>query len=71
MEAVIYAIKDSFMSDNIEDDLLIDASNIYNPFNQQAALHNTMHLYSLTATIYINTYRNTTDIFIDDSAILY
>ena len=45
----------------------MDASNAFNALNRQTALHNIQHLCPSLATILINTYRCSTDLFVDNS----
>ena len=50
--------------------LLVDASNVFNSLNRQAALHNIRRLCPPLATVLINTYRAPTKLFVDGDAIL-
>ena len=70
IEAAIHTMHQSFSSPDTEAVMLVDASNAFNSLNRQVALHNIRHLCPPLSTILINTYRNTSDLFVDGS-ILY
>ena len=55
-----------FQSDDTEAVLLVDASNAFNSLNRNAALHNIMHICPSLAKVLVNTYREATELFIND-----
>ena len=65
IEAAVHFIRESFHSENTEAVLLMDASNAFNSLNREAALHNIRHVCPPFTTILINTYRATTELFVD------
>ena len=69
-EAAVHATRESFLDDNTEAILLVDASNAFNVLNRQVALHNISMLCPSIATTLINTYRAPTDLFVDGSSLL-
>ena len=69
-EAAVHATRESFLDDNTEAVLLIDASNAFNALNHQSALRNIRLLCPSITTTLINTYRDPTDLFIDCSSLL-
>ena len=69
-EAAVHATRESFLDDNTEAVLLVDASNAFNALNRQSALRNIRLLCPSIATTLINTYRDPTDLFIDCSSLL-
>lgn len=68
-EAVVHAMRESFLKDDTEAILLVDATNAFNSLNRQAALHNIRHLCPPITTTLINTYRVQTDLFVDGSSL--
>ena len=52
-------------SEETEGILLVDASNAFNSLNQQAALHNIQKLCPAIATILINIYHDSAQLFVD------
>ncbi len=69
-EAAVHTTREAFASDNTEAVLLVDASNAFNSLNRQVALQNIRRLYPSIATTLINTYRDSTDLFVDGSSLL-
>ena len=69
-EAAVHAVRALYESDETEAILLIDASNVFNSLNRQAALHNIQRLCPALATILINTYRAPNELYIDGDVIL-
>ena len=65
VEAAIHATRLRFSSEETEGVLLVDASNAFNSLNWQAALHNIQKLCPAIATILINTYRDSAQLFVD------
>ena len=58
VEAAVHAVRSSFLRDNTEGILLVDASNAFNSLNRIVALHNIRQLCPSFAPILINTYRS-------------
>ncbi len=69
-EAAVHATRESFLNENTEAVLLVDASNAFNALNRQVALRNIKRLCPSIATALINTYRQSTDLFVDGSSLL-
>ena len=70
LEATIHAARSAFESREAEAILLVDASNSFNALNRQVALQNIRRLCPLIATILINSYRNSTELFVDGEVII-
>ena len=70
VEAAVHAVRSSFLREDTEAVLLIDASNAFNSLNRVVALHNIRQLYPSFAPILINTYRSAAALYIggDSSA---
>ena len=64
-EAVIHAMRQLFQDDTSEAVILVDATNTFNSLNRKAALHNIKSL----ATVLINTYRDATQLLIEDKTL--
>ncbi len=69
-EAAVHATREFFSEEATEAVLLVDASNAFNNLNRQTALRNIRGLCPSIATTLINTYRNSTDLFVDGTALL-
>ena len=69
-EAAVHATRESFLKDNTEAVLLVDASNAFNVLNRQVALRNIRRLCPSIAIALLNTYRESTDLFVDGSSLL-
>ena len=65
IEAAIHATRLRFSSEETEGVLLVDASNAFNSLNRQVALHNIQKLCPAIATILINTYCDSAQLFVD------
>ena len=65
IEAAIHATCLQFSLPDTEGVLLVDASNAFNSLNRQTALHNIQVLCPAIATILINTYRDSAQLFMD------
>ena len=65
IESAIHATRLRFSSEETEGVLVVDASNAFNSLNRQAALHNIQKLCPAIATILINTYRDSAQLFVD------
>ena len=63
-EAAMHAMYTIFEADETDGVLLIDASNVFNALNRQAALHNIRVQCPIVATYAINTYRLSARLFI-------
>lgn len=70
IEAAVHAARQAFNSEECEAALLIDATNAFNSLNLQVALHNIRRLCPPIATILVNSYRASTDFFVDGDVIL-
>ena len=70
IEAAVHAARSTFESSEAEAILLVDASNAFNALNRQVALQNIRRLCPPIATILINSYRNSTELFVDGEVIL-
>ena len=69
IEAAVHEMKSLFLRDDTEAILLVDASNAFNSLNRQVALHNARHLCPPLATMFINTYRNPSELFVDGQSL--
>jgi len=69
-ETAVHTIREAFASNNTEAVLLVDTSNAFNSFNHQVALQNIRRLWPSIATTLINTYQDSTDLFMDGSSLL-
>ena len=70
IDAAVHAVRALFQSDENEAVLLVDASNAFNSLNRQVALHNIMRLRRPLANILINTYRELTELFVNEEVLL-
>ena len=70
IEAAVHAIRSAFDHEDCEAILLADASNAFNSLNRLTALHNIQRLCPPLATILINTYRSSSDLFVDGKVLL-
>ncbi len=70
IEAAVHAARSAFESTKAEAILLVDATNAFNALNRKVALQNMRRLCPPIATILINSYRNTTELFVDGEVIL-
>ena len=68
-EAAVHAMRRCFENNDAEAVLLVDASNAFNSLNRHCALHNIQRLCPPLATILINTYREPSELFVNDSTI--
>ena len=68
-EAAIHAVREMYKSDEIEAVLLVDARNAFNSLNRQTALRNIPTLCPSLAPILINSYRDKTNLYIDNSVL--
>ena len=64
-EAAIHAVRECFQQEEIEAILLVDATNAFNSLNRNAALHNIRFECPSMSTIFINSYREPSEVFID------
>ena len=71
IEAAVHFMRESFQSGGTETEavLLVDASNVFNSLNRDAALHNIRHVCPSLSTVLINIYRNATELFVDGSTL--
>ena len=65
-----HVVRDAFQNSDTEAVLLVDASNAFNSLNRKIALHNIRFICPPLATTLINTYRNSSELFIDGEVIL-
>ena len=63
-------MRESVLSKSTEAVLLVDASNVFNSLNRDAALHNIRHVCPSLATVLINTYRDSMELFVDGLTLL-
>ena len=70
IEAAVHAVCQAFDSAECKAALLIDATNAFNSLNRQVALHNIRRLCPPIATILVNSYRATTELFVNCGVIL-
>ena len=64
VEAAAHAIRDAYKDVETEAVLLVDASNAFNCLNRLVALNNIQFICPPLATVIINTYRNSSELFI-------
>ena len=69
IEAAAHGMRSLFSCDDTEAVLLVDATNAFNSLNRQAALRNIQHLCPSLSNILINTYREPTELFVDDQVL--
>ena len=67
--APIHAEKASFQNDDTDAVLLVDASNAFNSLNRDTALQNIRHNCPSVATLLINIYRGSTELFVDGNVL--
>ena len=70
IEAAVHAMNNAYHDDDVQAVLLVDASNAFNCLNRQAALRNIRHLCPPLTTILINTYRQPSNLFMDEHTLL-
>ena len=70
VEAAVHAVRSSFLREDTEAVLLIDASNAFNSLNRIVALHNVRQLCPSFAPILINTYRSAATLYIGGDTLL-
>ena len=63
-EAAVHAMREIFTFNDTEAILLVDASNVFNAINRQAALHNIQVICPAISTILSNTYQAPIKLFI-------
>ena len=68
-EAGVHAMTDTQVDDQTEGVLLVDASNVFNFLNREAAMKNIQSLCPPLAKIVVNTYINNAPLFIDGEVI--
>ena len=69
IETAVHFMSVSFQLEDTEAVLLVDASNAFNSLNRDAALHNIRHICPSLATVLINTYREATELFVEDTTL--
>ena len=69
IESAVHFMSDCFQSEDTEAVLLIDASNAFNSLNRDAVLHNIRYICPSLAMVLIDTYRETTELFVDDTTL--
>ncbi len=70
VEACVHAVRTAFEADESQAMLLVDASNAFNSVNRQVALHNIRRICPLISTILTNTYRQSTELFVNGDSLL-
>ena len=70
IEAAVHAMNKAYRDDNVQAVLLVDASNAFNCLNRAAALRNIQHFCPPLATIFINTYRKPSNLYVDGDSLL-
>ena len=70
VEAAIHFMREAFSAEDCEAVLLVDASNAFNSLNRECALRNIRFVCPPLATILINTYRNSTELFVGSETLL-
>ena len=68
-EAVVHTMREIFDNPTTQGILLVDAANAFNNLNRQVALHNIQLRCPYLATVLINTYCMTADLFINGETI--
>ena len=68
-EAAVHAVCQLFYDLESQAVLLVDASNAFNSVNQQAALHNILHICPSLVQILINTYQHPVCLIIPGSGV--
>ena len=63
-------MREVFEKDETEALLLVDASNAFNVLNRKTALLNIRHLCPSLSTVLINTYRASTELYVDGTTLL-
>ena len=69
-EAAIHAVREMYKSEEIEAVLLVDTCNAFNYLNRQTAFGNIPSLCLSLAPVLINSYRDSVNVYIDNSVIL-
>ena len=69
-EAAVHAIAQIFDDNETEAMIFVDASNAFNQLNRQVALRNTEVVCAAMAPVLINTYRNSSWLFVDGQCML-
>ena len=70
VETAIYIVQDTFLCNETEAALLVDASNAFNTLNRAAVLHNIRFVCPSLSTTLINVYRAPTQLFVDGESLL-
>ena len=70
MEAAVHSMRSIFDEKETEAILLLDASNAFNCLNRKYSLLNIRQLCPAISTVLINTYRDSTDLFLGSDTIL-
>ena len=69
-EVAVHAMENLFTGDDMEAMILVDATNAFNRLNRQVTLLNCDKICPAMAHILINTYRNTSCLFVDGQCLL-
>ena len=64
-EVAVHSVREQFLNAKTEAALLVGASNAFNTFDRMSGLHNVRHSCPTVFTILINTYRATSDLYIE------
>ena len=70
VEAAIQFMRSSWLAEESEAILMVDAKNAFNSLNRDCALHNIRYIRPPLATVVINIYRNPTELFVGDETLL-
>ena len=71
VEAAVHTVQELFSDQITEAVLMVNAKNAFNSLNRITALHNVQALCPSLATVLMNCYQSTTDLFIDNNIIPY
>ena len=70
VEAAVHAVHSLFHNEETEAVLLVDASNAFNCLNRLTALHNIQRVCPSLSTALINTYRDSSELYVDGDVLL-
>ncbi len=69
VEAAVHAARSIYHDNTTDAILLVDTTNAFNSLNRSTALHNIRRLCPSIATVLINTYRHSTNLYLDGSVL--
>ncbi len=70
IEVGVHATRELFAVEEDQATLLVDASNALDSLNRQTAFHNVRRICPIIAKTLINTYKKSTELFIDGNSLL-